>query len=232
MIKRLIREKLIETKINKKNLVVEDKIVRSKFKFLFENHNLHTKRHVNVFFINMLVEMVQLYKKGYNPNVISENVTNVFDVLKNLFGGSENKVVEVFKQKGIDWILEKLEISSNDSLGEYLRDVLNQTELSEVPQLLSDCNFLSKKIAQSVKENYLKDLEDTQNSKFMIVVKDAFHNVVQNSDVETRLESNIYNIICPLIDEIETKFEEQLANMKSKLVGGENSTIDIEDQQM
>jgi len=180
----------------------------------------------------MLVEMVQLYKKGYNPNVISENVTNVFDVLKNLFGGSENKVVEVFKQKGIDWILEKLEISSNDSLGEYLRDVLNQTELSEVPQLLSDCNFLSKKIAQSVKENYLKDLEDTQNSKFMIVVKDAFHNVVQNSDVETRLESNIYNIICPLIDEIETKFEEQLANMKSKLVGGENSTIDIEDQQM
>jgi hypothetical protein len=228
MLKNLIRKKLVETKFNKNQLIIENKIVKKKLEFLFENHNLYTKKQVDNFLINLLIEMVQLYKKGYNSKIIAENVTNVFDVLKNLFGDSENKVVEIFKIKGIDWILEKLDLRDEETLVEYLKDTLMSTELSEVPQLLSDCDFLSKKIAKSVKENYLKDIENSNDGEFMTAVKETFHSVIQNSDIETRLESKIYNLICPLVDEIETKFEQQLADMKSKLVKTDGTITDIE----
>jgi hypothetical protein len=219
MLKKIIKERLIETKENKKNTLVENKIIKNKFNFLFENTKIKSRKDLNNFYILILSEMVNLYKKGFNSNLIAENAENVFTVLNTLFNESGNSVVEVFKQKGIDWLIQNLNISGDDNLSQYMRDALNNTELNEVARLFSDCEFLSKKIAQSVKENYITSLElQSEGNNFMKAVKNSFSSVIQSSDLETRLETNINSVICPLVDQAQTKFEEMLKNMKSQLV--------------
>lgn len=219
MLKNIIRKKLVETKTNKKYILTENKIIKSKFDFLFENRKIRNRKDLNNFYILVLSEMVDLYKKGYNSNLISENAENLFTVLNTLFNESGNSVVEVFKQKGIDWLIQNLKISGDDELSQYMKDALNKTELNEVARLFSDCEFLSKKIAQSIKENYIANLSsETESSDFMKTVKNSFSSVIQNSDIETRLESTINSVICPLVDQAQTKFEEMLKNMKSQLV--------------
>jgi hypothetical protein len=217
MLKKIIRGRLIETKENKKNTLVENKIIKNKLNFLFENTKIKSRKDLNNFYILVLSEMVNLHKKGFNSNLIAENAENLFTVLNTLFNESGNSVVEVFKQKGIDWLIQNLNINGDDNLSQYMRDALNKTELNEVARLFSDCEFLSKKIAQSVKENYITSLESEGNN-FMKAVKNSFSSVIQSSDLETRLETNINSVICPLVDQAQTKFEEMLKNMKSQLV--------------
>jgi hypothetical protein len=225
MLKNIIRKKLVETKTNKKYTLTENKIIKSRFNFLFENRKIRNRKDLNNFYILMLSEMVDLYKKGYNSSLISENAENLFSVLNTLFNESGNSVVEVFKQKGIDWLIQNLKISGDDELSQYMKDALNKTELNEVARLFSDCEFLSKKIAQSIKENYITNLSsETESSDFMKTVKNSFSSVIQNSDIETRLESTINGVICPLVDQAQTKFEEMLKNMKSQLVAPQLDT--------
>lgn len=225
MLKNIIRKKLVETKTNKKYTLAENKIIKSRFNFLFENRKIRNRKDLNNFYILMLSEMVDLYKKGYNSNLISENAENLFTVLNTLFNESGNSVVEVFKQKGIDWLIQNLKISGDDELSQYMKDALNKTELNEVARLFSDCEFLSKKIAQSIKENYIANLSsEDESSDFMKTVKNSFSSVIQNSDIETRLESTINGVICPLVDRAQTKFEEMLKNMKSQLVAPQLDT--------
>jgi len=205
--------------------LTENKIIKSRFNFLFENRKIRNRKDLNNFYILMLSEMVDLYKKGYNSSLISENAENLFSVLNTLFNESGNSVVEVFKQKGIDWLIQNLKISGDDELSQYMKDALNKTELNEVARLFSDCEFLSKKIAQSIKENYITNLSsETESSDFMKTVKNSFSSVIQNSDIETRLESTINGVICPLVDQAQTKFEEMLKNMKSQLVAPQLDT--------
>lgn len=219
MLKKLIKKKLVETKENKKSILTENKIIRSKFNFLYENTKIRNQKDLNKFYVLILSEMVNLYNKGFDSKLIAENAENLFTVLNTLFNESGNSVVEVFKQKGIDWLIQNLGLSPEDNLSQYMKDVLNKTELNEVARLFSDCQFLSKKIAQSVKENYIADLEsEAEGNEFMKVVKNSFSSVIQNSDIETRLETNINSIICPLVDQAQSKFEEMLKNMKSQLV--------------
>ena len=219
MLKKLIKKKLVETKENKKSILTENKIIRSKFNFLYENTKIRNRKDLNKFYVLILSEMVNLYKKGFDSKLIAENAENLFTVLNTLFNESGNSVVEVFKQKGIDWLIQNLNISGDDNLSQYMRDALNNTELNEVARLFSDCEFLSKKIAQSVKENYITSLElQSEGNNFMKAVKNSFSSVIQSSDLETRLETNINSVICPLVDQAQTKFEEMLKNMKSQLV--------------
>jgi hypothetical protein len=225
MLKNIIRKKLVETKTNKKYTLTENRIIKSRFNFLFENRKIRNRKDLNNFYILMLSEMVDLYKKGYSSKLISENAESLFSVLNTLFNESGNSVVEVFKQKGIDWLIQNLNISGDDELSQYMKDALNKTELNEVARLFSDCEFLSKKIAQSIKENYINSLSpETEGSNFMKTVKTSFSSVIQNSDIETRLESTINSIICPLVDQAQTKFEEMLKNMKSQLVAPQLDT--------
>lgn len=219
MLKKIIKNKLVETKSNKKSLIVENRIIKTKFNFLFENSDINSPKKLNKFYILILAEMVDLHKKGYNSNLVKENVEGVFSILDNLYKESDNSAVEIFKQRGIQWIIENLSLGENSTLSQYIKDVLNKTELNEVARLFSDTDFLSSKIAQSIKENYLNDLDvDQEGGQFMEIVRGSFASVIKNSDIQTRLETNIKSIITPLIDNVQTKFEQLLSNMRSNLV--------------
>lgn len=217
---RTVRKNLVEAKENKKRVIQESEIVKTRFKFILESSKPKTKKQLDETFIIILSEMIYLHKQGFNDKVISENASSVFNVIGNLFGGTTNTVIEMFRDRGVKFILEQLGIDDNFSLKSYMTTALENTDLRDVPKLFSDCEFLTKKISDSIPESYLKQLEIEEGfgGEFLDIVRKTLHGVIRDSDFSERLEGRIQGIVCPLVDKMSSKFGEKLDNMKSNLI--------------
>jgi hypothetical protein len=219
-LKNTIKKNLIETKEVKKQVLTESMIVKNRFNFILESNKIKNKKDLDKVFVTILTEMVHLHKQGFDNSIIEENVSSVFNVLGNLFGGTTNAVIELFKEKGVKFILEKLGIEDNNFLKNFLITALGNTDLKDVPKLFTECEFLTRKIAESVPEAYLRQLEYEKGmgGDFMDYVRNSLYDVIKQSDFADKIESKISGIVCPLVERMSSKFTEQLGTMKSSLI--------------
>jgi hypothetical protein len=219
-LKGIIKENLIKTQENKNRLLQESNIVKTRLNIILEGKTFKTKKQVDDVYVTILSEMIYLHKQGFNEDIIAENVDSVFGVLGNIFGTGINGVIETFKEKGVNYILEKLGLSSNNFLKNFLITSLANTDIKDVPKLFSDCNFLTKKIAESIPEAYLRKLEYEKGmgNVFMDTVRNSLYDVIKNSDFADKVESKISGIVCPLVQQMTGKFSNHLSGMKSSLI--------------
>jgi hypothetical protein len=219
-LKNTVKQQLVEVKDKKTRVLQESKIVKTRFNIILESSPLKTKKQVDDVFVNLLSEMVYLHKQGFDGQIIKENAEGVFNVLGNLFGGSTNAVIELFKEKGVKWLLEKMGIEDNNFLKNFLITALGNTDLADVPKLFSDCNFLTKKIAESIPEAYLRKLEYEKGmgGDFMDFVRNSLYDVIKDSNFAQKVEEKIAGIVCPLVDNMSDKFSNHLESMKSSLI--------------
>ncbi len=115
---------------------------------------------------------------------------------------------------------EKLGIEDNNFLKNFLITALGNTDLKDVPKLFTECEFLTRKIAESVPEAYLRQLEYEKGmgGDFMDYVRNSLYDVIKQSDFADKIESKISGIVCPLVERMSSKFTEQLGTMKSSLI--------------
>jgi len=221
-----IKKQLVETKDKKSRLLQESKIIQTRFVMIAESSKIKTKKQLDDMFVNLLSEMIYLHKQGFDDILIKENVEGVFSVLSSLFGGTTNAVVELFKEKGVKWILEKIGIEDNNFIKNFLITALGNTDLKDVPKLFTDCEFLTKKIAESIPEAYLRKLEYEKGmgGDFMDFVRNSLYDVIKDSDFAQKIEEKIAGIVCPLVDNISDKFSNQLDSMKSSLIPADLDT--------
>ena len=221
-----IKKQLVETKDKKSRLLQESKIIQTRFVMIAESSKIKTKKQLDNMFVNLLSEMIYLHKQGFDDNLIKENVEGVFSVLSSLFGGTTNAVVELFKEKGVKWILEKIGIEDNNFIKNFLITALGNTDLKDVPKLFTDCEFLTKKIAESIPEAYLRKLEYEKGmgGDFMDFVRNSLYDVIKDSDFAQKIEEKIAGIVCPLVDNMSDKFSNQLDSMKSSLIPADLDT--------
>lgn len=221
-----IKKQLVETKDKKSRLLQESKIIQTRFVMIAESSKIKTKRQLDDMFVNLLSEMIYLHKQGFDDILIKENVEGVFSVLSSLFGGTTNAVVELFKEKGVKWILEKIGIEDNNFIKNFLITALGNTDLKDVPKLFTDCEFLTKKIAESIPEAYLRKLEYEKGmgGDFMDFVRNSLYDVIKDSDFAQKIEEKIAGIVCPLVDNMSDKFSNQLDSMKSSLIPADLDT--------
>lgn len=219
-LKKKIKTKLLETKEKKGRLLTEKKIVENRIKFIIESSSIKTKKNLDDIFLNILLEMVYLHKQEFNEKMIAESVDDVFDVLGTVFGGSKTTVLELFKERGVRFILEKLGLEDNDILKSYLSTSLNETDLKDVPKLFTDCGFLSRKISNCIPMAYLEklDYERQMGGEFMQIVRGALKDVIEDSDFADKINDRITRVICPIVDMMDDKFNSQMESMKSSLV--------------
>jgi hypothetical protein len=221
-----IKKQLVETKDKKSRLLQESKIIQTRFVMIAESSKIKTKKQLDDMFVNLLSEMIYLHKQGFDDILIKENVEGVFSVLSSLFGGTTNAVVELFKEKGVKWILEKIGIEDNNFIKNFLITALGNTDLKDVPKLFTDCEFLTKKIAESIPEAYLRKLEYEKGmgGDFMDFVRNSLYDVIKDSDFAQKIEEKIAGIVCPLVDNMSDKFSNQLDSMKSSLIPADLDT--------
>jgi hypothetical protein len=219
-LKGIIKENLIKTQENKNRLLQESNIVKTRLNIILEGKTFKTKKQVDDVYVTILSEMIYLHKQGFNEDIIAENVDSVFGALGNIFGSGINGVVATFKERGVDFILEKLGLSKNNFLKNFLVTALGNTDIKDVPKLFSDCDFLTKKIAESIPEAYLRKLEYDKGmgNIFMDTVRNSLYDVIKDSDFAGKVESRISGIVCPLVQQMTGKFSDHLSGMKSSLI--------------
>lgn len=220
-INNIIKENLVEAKEQKKKNLQETRIIDTRFKIIVESDKIKTKEDLDDVLIEILYEMVYLHNQGFEGNLIAESVDGVFGVLSNLFKGSSSSILDTFKERGVKYIMSHLGLSGNGFLENFLITAIGNTSLADVPKLFTDCNFLTKKIAESIPEAYLRKLEYEKGmgNIFMDAVRNSLYDVIRNSDFAHRIESGISGIICPLVEKMSGSFAKKLGTMKSSLIG-------------
>ena len=219
-LKNTIRKTLVETKENKKRLIQESRIVENRFNFILESKEIKTKKDYNNFLINVLSEMVYLHKQGFDDKLIAENAENLFGALGNIFGGGVNSVMGTFKEKGVNWILSKLGMGDNSIMKNFMITAIGNTDLKDIPKLFTDCDFLTKKIAESVPEAFLRKLQHEKGlgGNFADVIRNSLYDVVRTSNFAEKIEEKIGEMVCPLVNQISGIFGNKLDSMKSSLI--------------
>lgn len=220
-INNIIKENLIEVKEQKKKLIQENKIIDTRFKIIVESENLKTTDDLDNVLIEILFEMVYLHNQGFDNKLIAESVDGVFGVLSNLFKGSSSSILDTFKERGVKYIMNQLGLKGNGYLESFLITAIGNTNLADVPKLFTDCKFLTKKIAETIPEAYLRKLEYEKGmgNVFMDAVRNSLYDVIRNSDFAQRIETSISGVVCPLVDKMSSSFAKKLGNMKSSLIG-------------
>lgn len=215
---KIIKESLVETKESKKKLIQESKITDLRFKMIVESEN---KQDLEAVLEEVLLEMIYLHNQGFNNQIIAESVDGVFSILSTLFKKTPNAIVDTFKEKGVNFIVSKLGMEENTYLKNFLITVLGNTNIVDIPKLFTDCKFLTKKIAESIPEAYLRKLEYEKGmgNVFMDGIRNALYDVIRGSDFAQRIENSIAGVVCPIVDKLTGKFEDSIGTMKNKLIG-------------
>ena len=102
-------KKIIQETIQKKKQMLNESVtVHNRFVLSVDG-----KKDLESKLVSIFLEMNHLDKRGYNINVISENVDKMFDILSKLYDMKNHEVSEKFKDVGIDFIISRLELDEN-----------------------------------------------------------------------------------------------------------------------
>ena len=206
-------KKIIQETIQKKKQMLNESVtVHNRFVLSVDG-----KKDLESKLVSIFLEMNHLDKRGYNINVISENVDKMFDILSKLYDMKNHEVSEKFKDVGIDFIISRLELDENLILKDYLRKSLSKTDTKDIPKLFSDCSYLTSKIEQVIPDAYLASLELDEGfgSDFLRIVQTELKKTIEHSDFRERLEGKLDGVICPLIERIQVIFNRDIDKVKS-----------------
>jgi hypothetical protein len=216
-----VRKNLILEKKNRDQKLLKETVeIENRFQYVIESVGLTDKSDIDRIVEGVFYEMLYLENNGYNREIMTENIQSILDALGSLFGGTKNAVISTFKEKGIDYILSKLGLSKNSYMGDFLAVTFGNVDLKDIPRLFTDCDFLTKKIAEAAPEAYLKNIQDEKgfDNVLMDYIRNALYDVIRESDIVQKLEERISGIICPIISGLSTKFDDKLKSIKSSLI--------------
>jgi hypothetical protein len=218
-LKRILKESIMKKGEEKSKIITEKTIVRNRLGLVLES-NYNKSKNDDKFFLNLLSEMVQLHKQGFSDDIIKENVDNVFSVYSNVSGMESDKVIEMFKQRGVRFIVENLGVEKNETLKSFLKDSLNRTPVKDVPKLFTNCSYLTRKLSESIQEHYLNNLQMEENlgSDFTESIRSTMYEIISDGDFSDRIEPKILGLVCPLIDRMNGIFDNKFNDMKKSLM--------------
>lgn len=217
-LKKVIRENLILiSDNNKKRVIQEQKIVRNRFKFLFENSNLKTKKGQKLLAKQLFFETAYLNTQGFDKKIINEGF---FEILKGLFGNSIDSVFQYFKEYAIQWLMEKFGVDSSGWIGSIIITTIGNLDLADIPKL-TDCNFVTKLLSKSLAEGTLRKLQTSTVGLGPVqdIIRNTLVEIISETEFGEKLESALGSLLCPLISSLAGKLGMAGDQLKSQAMG-------------
>jgi hypothetical protein len=215
----LIKENLQKLSEEKnKNLLAETKIIQTRTQILTENRILKFKQPREKFFNEIISEAIYLESQGFDKQLIKEEF---WDTLKGLFGqhGSE-AIFGTFKEYMGKWLLQKLTPVNPDGwIGSIIVAAIGNLHIDDLSKL-TDCNFLTKKIASSIGEGIARKIQHDKGFDGGIsdIVRNGLFSAIDNNEMVKSLENGLAKLICPALSGVKTKLEDKAQQMRLKAV--------------
>ena len=185
-----IKKHLKETIEVKKTNLVENRIIKSRLELTTSNSS-----NINLIVNRMITESVKMRVVGMDNNLIKENLMDLIDVL---YKDKSTKVKKVFNQESAKYISDKIGLSEGAFLRRVINDVFSNNSIEKTIELFNNCDYLCNIISDEVS----KTLGFSDNT-----VEDIF---------SKNMKPEFKSMICPIINSIGDKMENQFNKMKSK----------------
>lgn len=222
-IKKSLKKNLIEAKEKKENLMVETNIVEKRFNFIIEGDSFDTIEKQDYLVESVISEIGYLKTQGYTSKAINEGL---FSMLGSLLGGGAKAVPAVFGEYIANWLTGKLGIPKNSYMNGVIVSLVGNLNIADYDRFFSDCRFASNKIADSLIEGYLVQLQNQKdvNSGASGFIVSALRNSVVDYFAEDKnsliqiLEDKIGEFICPKLSKLSGAISDKTDEMKAKMV--------------
>ena len=192
-LKNTIRKNLLEVKETKKVELIDSKIVENRFnKIVSESEN-----RVQLIF-DVLSEEKKLRKIGLPKKVIKENL---MDLIKVFYKDEKGvKIIDSIKDTASEDLIKKLNLETNGLLSNCIVKVFKDQPTESVSEIFSDCDEFCNKVAQEIVDSF--GIKDTNRRE----------TITKSIKLELKL------IICPEMDDLQTKMENKFSSMKEKML--------------
>ena len=222
-LKKSLKKNLIEAKEKQEDLMVENKIITNRFNFLFEGRSFETEEEKDYLVESIITEIGYLKIQGYTPQAINEGL---FSMLGNIFGGSVKSIPAVFGEYIAGWLTKTLGIPQNSYMSSVVVALVGNLNIADYDKFFSDCRFTSNKIADSLIEGYVLQLQNEKNlntgaSGFIV---SALRNSVVDYFTEDKtsliqiLEDKIGEFLCPKLSKLSSVISDKTDDLKTKIV--------------
>jgi len=222
-IKNSLKKNLMEVKENKENIMVETNIVEKRFKFIVEGKTFETENDQDFLIESVISEIGYLKAQGYTPKAINEGL---FSMLGSLLGGAATSAPAVFGEYIAGWLTKQLGIPQNSYMNGVIVSLVGNLNIADYDRFFSDCRFASNKIADSLIEGYLVQLQNEKsvNSGASGFIVSALRNSVVDYFAEDKnsliqiLEDKIGEFICPKLSKLSSVIGDKAEDIKAKAV--------------
>ena len=222
-IKESLKISLAEKRQEKENLLIESKIIKNRFNIISEGLVLETEDQKIEFVQTISEELNYLDNQGYSSKVINEGL---FSFLGGLFGGSVKSVPAVFGEYIAQWLTKKLGIPEGSYLQSSIVALVGNLNIADYDKLFTDCRFASNKIADSLIEGYLIQMQQKASATSQGAtgfITSAMRNAISDYFLEEKdgivqiLQDKIGDFICPKLSKVASTLHDKAEDIKDKV---------------
>jgi peptidoglycan hydrolase-like protein with peptidoglycan-binding domain len=223
-VKGKLKKTLVEKEQEKKNILIETKIINNRFNILAEGRLIESDEDQINLVEDIIVEMNYMVSQGYTSKVINEGL---FSFLGGLFGDSVKSVPAIFGEYIAKWLTKTLGIPEGSFMQSAIMALVGNLNISDYDKFFTDCRFASNKIADSLIEGYLIQMQQKSQATSQGAsgfVTSALRNAVSEYFLEEKdgiiqkLQDMIGDFICPKLGKMTSVMGDVASNIKDKVV--------------
>ncbi len=191
--KKELKQKLVEAKEIKKTMLIEEKVVETRIKSIFENEsdikyfNGLPKKKKLQYSLALIREIAEINKLEF----INEQF-DFMDILKSLFGRAFGGVIESAAEPLIGSILSKVGFKDDSYLKRTLISLLT-SKPSDLIKAFGDCKVFTKIFVRALIEAYVMGLQKEFNADSMIynTIRNTLGGVAEDTAIVSSIENKI-----------------------------------------
>lgn len=214
-LEKTIKKKLIETKEQKKNLLIERNIIESRLMMVIGDKEISrfkklTEEEQGKIAILYLMEISSLNEEG----LINENFV---DILKNIFGAGFWALPEAFVEKAINSFLGAIGIPDSN-VRKFLVSFF-ATNPTELLKAFRDCKTLVTHIARAIMETMVMNLSQTKGVGGVgwDTLRNALQNHLQKAEFVKSIEDSFSAKVCELFGKYSGNAKDIMTKLKPAL---------------
>jgi hypothetical protein len=198
-----IKKKLVETKTQKENLLIERSIIESRLLMIADQKTLLnfeslTESQKDKIFNNFISEVVYLNEAG----LVNEQLG---DIMKSLFGNALPGVLQTFMERIVNSVFNAIGIPDN-----FLRKVMVSYFSShpvDAIKSLNDCKLMTKLLVESLLEATIVQYKQVKgiSNVFADTLRNTVIEALESNETVMKLTSSLSGVVCEMVSKITGK---------------------------
>ena len=217
----IIKNNLIETKENKKNIIIEKQIINNRFNLLLETFSEKKNLTIEKIFFRTLSESVKLRESGLSRSLIIESESGFLSTMMSMFGGG---LLGSLKEYAGNWIVTQIfgEEAKKTLMAQWIiKGIGNIDSWTELTDLLTgDCDKLSRFIVESIMEGFIGRYQEKQGygGVFMDTMRNTILDSIKSNDVVDAITKKVMGTVCKHASSLKDKMDDAYGELKKKVV--------------